>query len=131
MHAASRSLATWGGVLTGVGVFFGVVGLLSSAYGILALAMHSFDGTGADAVAGIMVLAVCFAPLAVAIGLVVLGVLLLRRAARLRELKSLVYGRESVTTSELAARTQRTERDVRTLLARAERYRAAWPIVPR
>jgi hypothetical protein len=130
MHAAARRLTTWGAVLAGAGALFALVGLPFAAYGVLAIGMHTFDGTGDDFLAGLLVLAFCFAPLTLSVALLTAGTVLLVRGSRLRELRSLLYGRESVTTSELASRTRRTEREARALLARAERYRAAWPLGP-
>jgi hypothetical protein len=128
MLAASRRLAIAGGVMVAIGFLFLILGIVLAMYGVFAIAVHDTDGTAQDIEAIILVFVLSFAPLAVALVLLGIGGFCLLRASRLRELRSLVYGRESVTTSEIAARTRRSEIQARALLLRAQKHDAAWPI---
>jgi len=104
LAAAGGRDRTRGALLVALGAPLGFIGLLTTAYAILALAWHHFED-GKDVVAGVGVLVVLALPLAAGALLLVRGVRRLRRGATLLELASLVYDKTLVTVLDLAGRT--------------------------
>jgi len=126
MLAAAGRLSLWGGLSLAIGIVLFLFGLLLAAYGVLAIAMHTFAaGDTQDIAAGILVMVLCVLPLVTSALLLTAGALCLVRASRLRVLRGLVMGRDSVSTVELVARSGRTEREILTLFSQAERRGAA------
>jgi hypothetical protein len=126
MLTAAGRLSLGGGLALAAGLVLLLVGVLLAAWGVLAIALHTFPaGESHEIVAGVLVMILCLAPLALALGLVAVGAWCLVRASRLRMLRGLVLGRDSVSTVELLARSGRTERDLLALFAQAEKHSAA------
>ena len=109
-----------------VAVVLLLVGLPLSAFGIFAVAVSEFHGDAKEIVASVVVVLLCLSPLIIGAVTLGTGIEWLLRASRLRELRVLVYGRESISSSELALRTRRPEHEMLALLVRAEKLGAAW-----
>jgi hypothetical protein len=107
LFGAGTKLRSRGVLLTVVGAPLAFVGLLSTGYGVLAIAWHHFQDQ-LDVVAATLGMVVLTAPLGIALLLLTLGARRLGRGAILVELAGLVHGRTHVTVLDLAARTGRS-----------------------
>jgi hypothetical protein len=103
-----------------------LAGLPLAAFGVYAVTIHDTKGDVREVLAAMLVLVLCFAPLLLGAVALALGIRWLRRGSRLRELRTLAFGRELVSSAELAARTRRGEGEILLLLSTAERHGAAW-----
>jgi ABC-type molybdate transport system permease subunit len=112
--------------MLGVAIVLLLVGIPLSMFGVFAVAVHDTHGEVKELLASILVVLLCLSPLIVGTLALGAGVRWSRRGARLRELRSLVFGRESVSCAELAARTRRPETEILALLSVAEEHDAAW-----
>jgi hypothetical protein len=123
---AGAKLRSRGVLLVVLGAPILFVGVLSTAYAILAIAWHHFpEGDRLDVVAAVLGFMVLSVPLAVGVLLTVLGVRRLRRGALLVELAGLAHGKTHVTVLDLASRTGKRPEVVLASLTLAERHRAA------
>jgi hypothetical protein len=124
LFGAGTKLRSRGLVLTVIGALLAFVGLLSTAYGILAIVWHDFRDQ-LDVVAGIAGMVVLAAPLGIALLLLILGMGSLGRGAVLVELARIVHGRTHVTVLDLAAHTGKPPEVVLANLTLAARHAAA------
>jgi hypothetical protein len=126
---AGTKMKSRGVLLMLVGAALSFVGLLSTAYGVLAVVWFpSRRNDAAFVVAAAIGIAVFALPLVIGLLLLVFGGRRHHRGAELVDLASHAHGRTHVTVLDLAARTGRAPDAVVTILALAARHSAAAPL---